>query len=178
VDAPGPRGSRGTGGGGAGQAGNEPIALPGCHPTPCSVLGCAADRHRCRTGKSYQSPPTTQAETSECPGEVTSSRGWNPLQSRRSRTPHTPSATPRPGTSISRIAPRSQQDQVIRSRRSRSRGPGTNHPLSRKAPGATVNDWSPGGPTIKASMQRKADPWSRPNVKSGGTGQQMEGEGS
>ena len=62
----------------------------GLHPTPCSVLGCAADRHRCRTATSYQNPPTTQAETSGIPQNVASSRGWNPLRSRRSRMAHTP----------------------------------------------------------------------------------------
>jgi hypothetical protein len=61
------------------------------------------------------------------------------------------SDTSRRPVSISRITPRSQQDQVIRSRRSRPRRPGTSHPLSRKAPGVTRTDSSPSGPTVKPS---------------------------
>jgi hypothetical protein len=62
----------------------------------------------------------------------------------------------RRGTSILRITPRSRQHQVIRSRRSSPRGPGTSHPLSRNEPGAAGSDSSPSGPTIKPSTSQES----------------------
>lgn len=73
----------------------------------------------CRTDGLYQYGPEAQAESSETPGNITSSRGWRPPRPRRIRMAHAPSRIP-PARHI-RLADHAHET------------PGSNRPLSRMA---------------------------------------------
>jgi hypothetical protein len=90
VDATGPGTSLGTDADGAPRTCGDLPALPGCIPRLVRSPAARRIATGCRTPGLYQNAPEAQAESSETPGNITSSRGWRTLRPRRIRMALTP----------------------------------------------------------------------------------------